>query len=252
MRNSIFAAVAAAAMMLAPACALAGHHDDDSDQPVVEHTTTMNALEALPRLPVSQRKVVTIYEFRSGAPGVDPTGLTDRFTNAVMQSGAFLVTERQRLMPDIATEKTLNAEGKTTGDTSNQKIAAAQYIFEGVVSASNANQDSQQTSFSLGGATYGNSGQVGKIAITVRVIDADSGLVLDSVVVSKLVRSRAHGISGIGNLANSIAGLGGHSIPLAPDVSTSSSHNEGVDEAVDACIDAAVLELVRRYGAGGG
>jgi curli biogenesis system outer membrane secretion channel CsgG len=250
MVRSTLAATAALLLLLGPATALAGSHNDD-DAAVVEHSKTSDALEALPRLPVSQRKVVTIYQFKSGVPSVANNALTDMFVNALMESGAFLVAERENLNTDIATEKTLNGQGKTTGDTAQQKLAAAQFIFSGTVSESNESQDSTQNTFSLGGAQVGGQDQKGKLAIDVRVYDADSGLVLDSIVVSKIIRSKTSGVSGVGSLANSIAGLGGHSIPLSPDMSTQTTHNDGVDEALRACIETAVLELVKRYGSGG-
>ncbi|MFI4975912.1 MAG: CsgG/HfaB family protein [Caulobacterales bacterium] len=244
MSRALFGAVSLAALVLtfASGPALAG-----PDDPVVDHSSTTSALEALPRLPISQRKVVGVYEFSSGVPGVSNTALTDMFTTALVKSGAFLVGERQHLATDITSEKALNAEGKSTGDTANQKIVALQFIFEGAVTESNANQDSHSASLSVGGMSVDKSHQTGKIAIDVRVVDADTGLVMDAVDVSKLIHSRSSGVSGVGNLANSIAGLHGHSIPLSPDVSSQKTHNDGVDEAVRACIEAAVLVLVHRY-----
>lgn len=250
MVRSTLAAMAALLLLLGPAAALAGSHHDD-DAAVVEHSRTSDALESLPRLPISQRKVVTIYQFKSGVPGVANNALTDMFVNALMESGAFLVAERENLSTDIATEKTLNGQGKTTGDTAQKKLAAAQFIFSGTVSESNENQDSTQNNFSLGGMSVGGNDQKGKLAIDVRIYDADSGLVLDSIVVSKIIRSKSSGVSGVGSLANSIAGLGGHSIPLSPDMSTQTTHNDGVDEALRACIETAVLELVKRYASAG-
>jgi curli biogenesis system outer membrane secretion channel CsgG len=247
MTRAMFAAAAAVSAMLALAAATPVLAQDD-DMPQVDHSRTSDALEALPRLPVSERKVVTIYQFSSGVPDVSNSALTDMFTTALIKSGAFLVAERERLPTDIASEKGLNAKGMSTGDTANQKVTAAQFIFEGTVSESNQNQDSNQNQFSLGGMTVGGQNQVGKIAIDVRVVDVDSGLVLDAIDVSKVIRSRSSGVSGVGALANSIAGLSGQSVPLSPDVSTQTSHNEGVDEALRACIEAAVLELVHRYG----
>jgi curli biogenesis system outer membrane secretion channel CsgG len=232
----------ALALAVIPGRALA-----DPDDPVVDHSRTSDRLEALPRLPMNQRKVVTIYQFTSGVPGVSNSALTDMFTTALIKSGAFLVAERERLNADIATEKGLNAHGMSTGDTAQHKIAAAQFIFEGTVSESNADQDDSSTTGSIGGLNVGGSHQNGKIAIDVRVVDADSGLVMDSIDVSKMLRSHGSSFSGLGAFANSVAGLGGGSIPLAPDVSHTENHNAGVDEALRACIEAAVLELVHRY-----
>jgi|HubBroStandDraft_1064217.scaffolds.fasta_scaffold17065_2 curli biogenesis system outer membrane secretion channel CsgG len=250
MGSSMLAAAAALLLLFGPAAALAGGHDDD-DAPQVEQTKTSSALEALPRLPASQRKVVTIYQFKSGVPGIANTALTDMFVNALMESGAFLVAERENLTPDIATEKTLNGTGKSDGDTAQKKIAAAKFIFSGTVSENNGSQDQTQNTMSLGGMQVGGNNQKGKIAIDVRVYDVDSGLVLDSIVVSKTIKSKSSGVSGVGSLANSIAGLSGHSVPLSPDYSTQTTHNDSIDEALRACIETAVLELVKRYGSGG-
>lgn len=220
----------------------------EGSPPQVLHDSLDAQLDALPRVPPSQRKIVTIYQFRSGVPGVANLALTDMFTHALMESGAFLVAERQRLSPDIAVEKTLNANGQSAGNVAQQPLAAAQYIFEGTVSEANANASSGNTGMSIGGMSLGHSHQRMQIAIDVRVVDAASGLVMDSVAITKDVRSKGSSIGSIGALAQSVAGP----IPLDPDIGTSSSHDEGVDRALRSCIDAAVLELVRRYGRASG
>jgi len=231
----MFAAAAALAVVFGPAYAFAGSHDND-DAPVVENSPTSSALEALPRLPVAQRKVVTIYQFRSGVAGIQNQAAADMFTNALVESGAFLVAERE-MMADLAAEKGLNATGRSDGDSAQHPVAAAQYIFEGAISEDNENQDQSQNSFSLGGMTFGGQSQKGKIAIDVRVVDANTGLVLDSIAISKVIRSQGGGISG------SVS-----SLALAPGITSQTNHNDGVDAAVRACIEAAVLELVKRYG----
>lgn len=244
-RMAIPASFAAMIVLAAPA---AGRDRHDS-APVVEQSDLEAQLAALPRLPAAQRKVVTIYEFRSGVPGVVNQALTDMFTSALMKSGQFLVAERERLTPDIATEKTLNATGRSDGATAQRKLAAAQYIFEGTVSEANQDADSGNHSISLGGMTIGRQRQKAQIAIDVRVLDVDTGLVLDAVTITKDVRSSGSSVSNVGALAQSAANLaGGPSIPLAPDASSQTTHNEGVDRALRECIDAAVLELARRYG----
>lgn len=219
------------------------------DEPAVIRTASSDRLSALPRLPLSQRKIVTIYEFRSGVAGVDNRALTDMFTNALVTSGAFAVVERQRLVPDLSTEKSLNARGATSGDTAAHRLAGAQYIFEGVVSEAAPDEDSSEGAISLGGMEVGGRSKKGEIAIDVRVLDADSGMVLDSVAVSKKVEASGKRVAGIGNLAQSVAGLTGASIPLDPNASFATSHNEGIDRALRACIETAVLELARRYSA---
>jgi curli biogenesis system outer membrane secretion channel CsgG len=239
-------AVLAAGLLAAPGLAVAASHDD-GDAPVVESTHTTNALLALPRLPVNQRKVVTIYQFRSGVAEIQNQAATDMFTKALLDSGHFLVAERETLGTDLTTEKVLNATGRSTGDSAQHPIVAAQYIFEGTISEADQNEDSTQNDVSIGGMDVGHSSQRGQIAIDVRVVDAQSGLVMDAVTISKVIRSKGDSVSGVGALANSIAGLGGASIPLSPDYSTQTTHNDGVNAALRQCIEAAVLELVERY-----
>lgn len=47
-------------------------------------------------------------------------------------------------------------------------------------------------------------------------------------------------------MGNLLSTLSGHSIPI--DASVQHAQNDGVDAALSACIEDAVLELVNRYG----
>src|SRR5436305_14526511 len=96
--------IVASLVVLASLSTPAAASDRHGSAPTVETGDLEAQLAALPRLPAAQRKVVTIYEFRSGVPGIVNQALTDMFTNALVKSGTFLVAERQRLTPDIATE----------------------------------------------------------------------------------------------------------------------------------------------------
>lgn len=246
--STILLPLAAAALTIAPMMAPVAIARDKA--PKVDDTDLDAQLAALPRLPVAQRKVVTIYQFRSGVPGINNIALTDMFTSALVKSGAFLVAERQQLSPDVLVEKQLSNSGASNGTAGSTKLAGAEFIFEGVVSENNPNARSSEGGVSIGGMNLGGSGQKQAIAIDVRVLDAGSGLVMDTVTVSKDVRGGGSRMSGIGNLANGISGLsGGSAIPLSPDASFTTSGNEGIDRALRACIYQAVLELAKRYGA---
>jgi curli biogenesis system outer membrane secretion channel CsgG len=236
-----FAALALSAIVTAPAAA------QSRDDPVVgDPSHPAQALRALRRVPVNQRPVVTIYAFRGDVPGVDCDAATDMFTTALVQSGAFAVAERQRLVPDLTVEKQLNAQHFTSGDTATKQIAGARYIFEGTVSNLTGSDDQSDGGVSLGGMTLGGSGAKGELAIDVRIVDVDSGTVIDSIEVHKPIRSRAKHVSGVGNFLSSVS----HSnFPLDADASADSAHQDNVGKALRACIDAAVLELVKRYGA---
>ncbi len=80
-----------------------------------------------------------------------------------------------------------------------------------------------------------------------RILDADTGDVLDAVAVKIPLKSSTVAISGTAALAETVAAMHGKSAnPLTPDVNAQKSHRDGVDETVRAAIDTAVLQLVKR------
>jgi curli biogenesis system outer membrane secretion channel CsgG len=84
------------------------------------------------------------------------------------------------------------------------------------------------------------------LALDVRILDAGTGEVLDSVSVRKELTGRGAGISGTGSLIGTLAAMSGRTAsPLIPDVSYQQANNDSVDGALRACINAAVLQLVR-------
>jgi len=206
-----------------------------------------SVLDKLPPKPLNKRVAVSIYEFRSQVSQVSEVGATDMFMTALIKSGQFRVVERNRLNEGVAQEKRLNGAGQTTGTTAQHALRGAQYLFEGAVTEANAAVDSQQGGINIGGLQLGGSKSHDVIAVDVRIIDADSGDVLDSVNVTLPVKASSLGISGTAALASTIAAAhGGSASAFTPDVSTQSSSQTGIDSTVRACIDAAVLELAKR------
>jgi curli biogenesis system outer membrane secretion channel CsgG len=228
-------------LLLGPA---AGSHAEDS-QPVVENSPTEKALAALPPKPLEERVPVTIYEFHSGVPAVSVVAATDMFTTALVRSAQFRVVERQRLNQGVLFEKQLNAAGQTTGDTAQKQLRGARYIFEGTVSEANASADQHQGGVNVGGLNLGGGHNKDTIAVDVRILDADTGDVLDAVSVSKALDDSSTSLSGTAALA---AMRGRIANPLTPDVNYQSSHQESVDKALRSCIEASVLALVKRVG----
>ncbi len=216
-------------------------------QPALDQSPTTRQLEALPR-PVGARKVVTIYEFRSSVAELPARGATDMFTTALIKSGAFAVAERSRLTESEMQERQLNSGGVTTGDTATHKLAGADFIFEGTVSEMTQGVRQDGNSVSIGGMTVSSDAGADEIGIDVRVVDANTGLVLDSVDVHQRIESTHSGVANVGNLLGTVASLGGRSLPIAVDANTQSTHHDSVDRAMRACIETAVLELVKRYG----
>lgn len=237
------------AILLAAGAALAGEAAgaDASGDPVVDHSHTTRALEALRPKPFDQRVAVTIYEFRSGVQEVNAATATDMFTTALIKSGQFRVVERERLAAGVVAEKQLNGAGQTTGDAAKTQLRGARYIFEGIVSEANAAEDSHQASINIGGLNLGKGSNRDSITIDVRIVDADTGDVLDSVDVSQTLKDSSTNLGGTLALASTVAAMHGHTAnPLTPDLNYQSSHKDSVDHALRACIEASVLELAKR------
>lgn len=214
-----------------------------NEDPVRDDSSTSKKLESLPRAK-GPRQVVTIYEFRSSVPEVSAAAATDMFMTALVKSGAFAVAERQRLNEGVMVEKQLNAQGQTTGDTANRQLAGAAYIFEGTVSEANAGESKTGVGGTVEGLGVETSGEKAVIGLDIRVIDAKSGLLLDAVNVRKPVKQSGFSVKGIGSFLKNITGKDTGSA----DLSLAREKKEGVDEALRACIEQAIYELVKRYG----
>ncbi len=214
--------------------------------PVVDNSKTTRKLKSLRKK--GAKKVVTIYEFRSGVPEVTARAATDMFTTALIKTGYFAVAERHRLNEGVLREKQLNTSGMTTGGSGSVKLAAASYIFEGTISEYSQDEEATEGGITVGGMDVGGRGAQSSIGIDIRIIDAESGLVLDSVNVRKALEDSKKSVSGLGRLAQSIAALSGKNIPLDPDARVSHSKKEGIDRALRSCIEAAVYEITKRYG----
>jgi curli biogenesis system outer membrane secretion channel CsgG len=125
-------------------------------------------------------------------------------------------------------------------------VVAARYIFEVVVSEANAGASENSRRVSVGGLTVSGGSTADRIGMDVRIVDANTGLVVDAVNVVKELESSTSSVSGVGNLLGSLAGLRGKNLPVQVDSESRSSRKEGVDRALRSCIEVAVAELARR------
>jgi curli biogenesis system outer membrane secretion channel CsgG len=223
----------------------------EGDDPVIQSSKQSRAFDSLPAKPLEQRVPVTIYEFHSGVPDVSVAAATDIFTTTLIESRQFRVVERNRLNQGIVYEKQLNGAGQSTGDAAQHQLRGARYIFEGTVTEANAGADQKQGGVSIGGLSLGGGKNKDTIAVDVRILDANTGDVLDSVSVSKVLNDSNVGVGGTAAFASTLASLSGHSAsPLTPDVRYQSAHKESVDKALRACIETSVLALIKRVDLG--
>lgn len=200
-------------------------------------------LKAVPRR-AGERPVVTIYEFRSAVPEIQVGAAQEMFSTALVRSGAFVVAERQRLNEGVMRERQLAQQGVTAGGASGQ-VQAARYVFEVVVSEANAGASESAQGVNIGGMRVQTASAADSIGLDVRIVDAQSGLLVDAVNVVKKIEAGTTAVSGVGALLNAIPGVRRH-LPVPVDAETRSSRKEGVDRALRESINVAVAELARR------
>jgi curli biogenesis system outer membrane secretion channel CsgG len=192
------------------------------------------------------KTAVAIYEFRSVVPEVRVAAAQEMFVTALIKSGAFAVAERQRLNEGVMRERQLNASGVTSGTAATGQIAGARYIFEVVVSEANVGGKGSASNMNIGGMTVSGGSTEDSIGMDVRIVDAQSGLVVDAVNVTKAIEASTTNVSGVGSLLESLGALKGKVIPIKLDGETRSNRKEGVDRALRSCIEVAVAELAHR------
>jgi curli biogenesis system outer membrane secretion channel CsgG len=190
---------------------------------------------------------VAIYDFRSNIQELPSRGATDMFVTALQQNGRFRVVERAQLNQDIAVEKQLNAQGSSTGTAASKQLHGADYIFEGAVTEANAGESANSSAVGVAGMSVSGGKNQDVIAIDVRIVDAGTGDVLDAVSVHKNVKSKAAGVSGVGNLLGSVLARHGADTTYTPDVNVQQQHKDSLDAALRAAIDDAVTQLAARF-----
>jgi len=223
-----------------------------SDQPAyeapsVENSPTSQALAKLPRKP-GERIPVAIYEFRSDLGEVSARGGTDIFVTALVRSGQFRVVERSRLNEGVVREKQLNGSGLTTGKSAQQKLRGARYLFEGAITEASSSQTQRSAAVGVAGFQLGGGTNRDAIGIDVRVVDAESGDIVDVVSVRKPILSDSVNASGVGSLITNVLAQRGVSSPYVPDAQVSQDRKESIDMALRAAINEAVIQLANRFG----
>ena len=239
MRNcitTVCAAVVCAAALLSPALAQSNARVDDS--------VSSKELAGVKRAP-GAKTAVAIYDFRSVVPEVPVGAAQEMFVTALIKSGAFAVAERQRLNEGVMRERALNQGGVAAGPAAGQ-VASARYVFEVVVSEANRGASESANNVRIGGMTVGGAKSADAIGLDVRIVDVQSGLVVDAVNTVKTLESSTTQVSGVGNLLSTLRGLQGKVMKVDVDADHRSSRKESVDRALRACIEVAVAELARR------
>ena len=160
------------------------------------------------------------------------TGMADQLSDALMQSGKFVVIERQTL-EDVVAEQDIAASGRAavsqTAQTGN--LIPAQILIKGAVTEFEAETKKGGTGITISGISLGSSKSSAHVAVILRIIDTTSGQVLDSVRVEG--EAKAKGMK-IGVAKGGV------------DFGTENFKKTPLGEATQIAIDKAVVEISGR------
>ena len=131
------------------------------------------------------KKIVAVSRFENktswkGQVSLDD-GMADQLTDALMQSGQFVVMERQTL-GDVTAEQDLANSGRAQKSQSAQtgKLVNAQILVKGVVTEFEENSAGSQNGIGFGGFKVGNNRAEAHVGLIIRLIDSTTGEVLYS------------------------------------------------------------------------
>ncbi len=155
------------------------------------------------------KKVVAVSRFEnktsygSGGAWDIGNGMADQLTDALTQSGQFVVLERQTL-GDVIAEQDLAASGRTTKSRSARtgKITSAQILIKGAVTEYSQASSGSETGVSVMGVRLGGGKKEAHVGLIIRLIDTTTSEVL----VSKRVEGKAK--AGSFGLGINIKGVG--------------------------------------------
>ncbi|MEA3489534.1 MAG: CsgG/HfaB family protein [Candidatus Omnitrophota bacterium] len=142
----------------------------------------------LSELPVAQgpRKNIAVMDFQNkaglGSQWNIGTGMSEMLTTALIDSGRFVVVERQAIS-DVLAEQDFGASDRTTeaGAAKIGKILNAQVLIRGAVTEFSTKTSGADTGFSIAGIGIGLSSSSAHVAVNIRVYDVTTGEVIDSI-----------------------------------------------------------------------
>jgi len=176
------------------------------------------------------KKVVAVSNFEnktsySGQWKLD-NGMADQLTDALIQSGEFVVLERQTLS-DVMNEQDLAQSGRMMKSKSAKtgKLTSSQILVKGTVTEFQAKSEGSSSGINMFGLKLGSNSGDAHVGIIIRLIDTTTGQVLDS----KRVEGKAE--SGGFEFGLDLGGIG---------FGTDSFQNTPMGKATQMAIDEAV------------
>lgn len=131
------------------------------------------------------KKIVAVSRFENrtswkGQVSLDD-GMADQLTDALIQSGQFIVLERQTL-GDVMAEQDLAASGRMAKSQSAQmgKLTSAQILVKGTITEFDTKTAGSASGIGVGGFKLKDNREEAHVGLIIRLIDTSTGQVLDS------------------------------------------------------------------------
>lgn len=182
------------------------------------------------------KKTIAVSRFENKADSAGQlslgTGMADQLADALIQSGKFVVIERQTL-EDVVAEQDIAASGRAAVSKVAQtgKLIPAQILIKGTVTEFDAQTSKGDTGISFSGVSLGSSKSSAHVAVILRIIDSTTGQVLDSV--------RVEGEAKAGGMK---IGLGIKGV----DIGTEGFKKTPLGKATQIAIDNAVVKIAEK------
>lgn len=159
-------------------------------------------------------------------------GMRDQLADALVQSGRFVVLERQNIT-DVLGEQKLAKSGLVSKSQSARsgKLTAAQFLVQGTITEFKVNAESGGSGFSFAGISLGGSSASTHIGAVIRIIDTTTGEVIAS---ERTVGTAEGSSSSIGVDFGSVG------------FKTGSKKADPLDQAVQYLVDDAVQKIAAK------
>lgn len=130
------------------------------------------------------KKIVAVSRFENKSGDNESAlgdNMADQLSDALVQSGEFIVVERKTL-DDIQDEQKLSASGQSAASKTAKtgKLIAAQALVKGSITEFESKSAGNSSGFGFGPLSLGNNKSEAHVGLIIQLVDTSSGQVLDS------------------------------------------------------------------------
>lgn len=180
-----------------------GHRRSERLRPEGTTPRARKIEEAIPVVlpaPLGPKKLIAVAEFENKTNWAGQvnlgTGMADQLITALMNTGRFIVLERQSIEA-VLREQDFGASSRTTeeGGARIGEISRAQILIQGAITEFEQSASAGGGGFSYGGVTFTASEAKAHVAVDVRIYDTTTGQILSSKACKGTAKASGGGIA---------------------------------------------------------